>query len=82
MLVKRYTANIDKMMSSDSIFIKFFKIQAPNNHLTQLLRVQTDTPKARKYAWKGRFTKVREEFRMLYLINISSSTSPEDASYI
>ena len=77
-----YTANIDKMMNSDSIFINFFKIKVPNNHLTQLLRVQTDTPKARKYAWKGRFTKVREEFRMLYLINISSSLSPEDASYI
>ena len=26
-LVPRYTANIDKMMNSDSIFIKFFKIK-------------------------------------------------------
>jgi hypothetical protein len=57
-------------------------MKAPNFNMTQLLRHQTDTPKARKHAWKGRFTKVREEFRMLYLINISSSTSPEDASYI
>jgi hypothetical protein len=77
-----YTANIDKMMNSDSIFIKFFKMKAPNFNITQLLRHQTDTPKARKHAWKGRFRKVREEFWMLYLINISSSTSPEDASYI
>jgi hypothetical protein len=61
-LVPRYTANIDKMMNSDSIFIKFFKIKAPNFNITQLLRDQTDTPKARKHAWKGKLRKVGDEF--------------------
>ena len=77
-----YTANIDKMMNSDSIFINFFKMKAPNFVKAQLLRAQTDTPKARKHAYKLRKEKVREEFWMLNLINISSFMSPADASYI
>ena len=77
-----YTANIYKMMNFDSILIKIFKTKAPNFDITQLSRAQTDTPKARKHAYKLRKEKVREEFWMQYLINISSSTSPEDASYI
>jgi hypothetical protein len=79
----RYTANIaDKMMNSDPILIKIFKMKAPNFDITQLLRVQTATPKVQKHAWKVKVRKVTEEFWMLYLFNISSSMSPEDASYI
>ena len=56
------TANIDKMINSDSNFIKFFKMKAPIFDNAQLLRAQTDTPKARKHAYKLRKEKVREEF--------------------
>ena len=60
--VPRYTANIDKMMNSDSIFIKFFKMKAPNFDITQLLQVQTATPKVQKHAWKVKVREPTEEF--------------------
>ena len=57
-------------------------MKAPNFDITQLLRVQTATPKVQKHAWKVKVREPTEEFWMLHLMNISSSMSPEDASCI